>query len=125
VAHGLVLVVEDNDKSLKLACDLLRLRSFEPVPARSGSEALDVLRSVVPDIVLMDVQLPDMSAADLLGALRADERTAAVPVVAVTAFAMKGDRERLLDAGFDGYISKPIDVATFVSEFKPLLGCQG
>jgi two-component system cell cycle response regulator DivK len=120
MARGTVLVVEDNEKSLKLACDLLRLHDFEAVPARSGSEALRLAARGCFDLVLMDVQLPDMEGGEALSALRADARTRAVPVVAVTAFAMKGDRERLLSAGFDSYIPKPLDIAAFVREVERL-----
>jgi two-component system cell cycle response regulator DivK len=124
VSEALVLVVEDNDRSLRLACDLLTLRGFATLAARSGAEALALARERSPDLVLMDIQLPDMDGVDVLRALRADARTAAIPAVAVTAFAMKGDRERLLSEGFDGYQSKPIDVRTFVDDIAPLLRCR-
>ena len=111
-----MLVVEDNERSLKLACDVLQLRGFETIQARTGAEAVVVAATQQPGLVLLDVALPDMDGIETLQALRANPRTATLPIIAVTAFAMKGDRERLLEAGFDGYVSKPIDVATFVDD---------
>lgn len=108
-----MLVVEDNERSLKLACDVLQFRGYQTIAARTGAEAVVVAAAHQPSLVLLDVALPDMDGVETLQALRANPRTAAIPVVAVTAFAMKGDRERLLSSGFDGYVAKPIDVATF------------
>lgn len=116
MADARVLVVEDNERSLKLACDVLQLHGYSTLTARTGAEAVVVAATQQPGLVLLDVALPDMDGVETLSALRANPRTAALPVVAVTAFAMKGDRERLLEAGFDGYVSKPIDVATFVQD---------
>ena len=116
-----VLVVEDNEKSLKLTCALLRMRGYSVLAASTGEEALALARKGCPALVLMDVQLPDMDGSLALEQLRADPTTAGIPVAAVTAYAMKGDRERLLAMGFDGYVSKPINVATFVDELQPLL----
>jgi two-component system cell cycle response regulator DivK len=124
VAQAVVLVVEDNEKSLELACDLLRLRDYEPLAASTGAEAVRIARENLPALVLMDVQLPDMEGGSALATLRADPSTAGIPVVAVTAYAMKGDRERLLAQGFDGYISKPIDVRSFVDDVAALIGCR-
>jgi two-component system cell cycle response regulator DivK len=117
----LVLVVEDNERSLKLACDVLRMRGHRPLEARTGTEAVELAAQHAPDLVLMDVGLPDMDGVAALERLGAEPTTARIPVVAVTAFAMKGDRERLLDEGFDGYLAKPIDVRTFVDDLGPLL----
>jgi two-component system cell cycle response regulator DivK len=111
-----VLVVEDNERSLKLACEVLQLRGFSTIAARTGGEAVELAATEQPALVLLDVQLPDMDGLETLAALREDPRTAEIPVVAVTAFAMKGDKERLLDRGFNGYVSKPINVATFVDD---------
>ena len=116
-----VLVVEDNEKSLKLTCALLRMRGYSVLAASTGEEALALARRGGPSLVLMDVQLPDMDGSLALEQLRADPATAGIPVAAVTAYAMKGDRERLLAMGFDAYVSKPINVATFVDELQPLL----
>lgn len=119
-----VLVVEDNDKSLKLFCALLELRGYRTETAISVAEAVAMAVRVVPDLVLMDIQLPDGDGSAALSALRADERTRHVPVIAVTAFAMPGDRERVLAAGFDGYVTKPIDAHTFVDELSALIRAE-
>jgi two-component system cell cycle response regulator DivK len=124
VAETRVLVVEDNERSLKLACDVLQLRGYATIAARTGAEAVVVAATQQPALVLLDVALPDMDGVETLNALRANPRTAAIPVVAVTAFAMKGDRERLLESGFDGYVAKPIDVATFVDDVTAHIGGQ-
>ena len=117
----LVLVVEDNDKNRKLARDLLGFRGFRVAEAPTATEALVSARADPPALVLMDVQLPDMDGVEALRLLRDDPLTKAIPVVAVTAFAMTGDRERLLAEGFDEYVAKPIDVRTFVDGLLELL----
>jgi len=122
VGERVVLVVEDNERSLKLACDVLRLRGYAPLEARTGAEAVALATEHRPALVLMDIQLPDMDGVAALGELRANPDTADIPVVAVTALAMKGDRERLLEQGFDGYLAKPISVRTFVDDLAPLMG---
>jgi two-component system cell cycle response regulator DivK len=105
-----VLVVEDNEKNMKLVRELLEASGYRPLEATTGSVALDLALEHRPDLVLMDIRLPDIDGVEALSRLRADERTATIPVLAVTAQAMQGDRERFLAAGFDGYLSKPIDV---------------
>ena len=107
-------MVEDNDKNLKLVRDLLQFRGMTAIEARTGRAALEAAAGCCPDIVLLDIDLPDMPGTEVLEALRLVEGMASVPVVAVTAYAMKGDAERLLASGFDGYIAKPIDVRSFV-----------
>jgi two-component system cell cycle response regulator DivK len=123
----LVLVVEDNEKNRKLARDLLSFRGFRVAEATTATDALIAARAEPPDLVLMDVALPDMDGVEALRLLRDDPLTSDVPVVAVTAFALKGDRERLLDEGFDGYVAKPIDVRTFVDALLSIrnLGTPG
>jgi CheY-like chemotaxis protein len=116
----LVLVVEDNEKNRKLARDLLSFRGFRVAEATTATDALIAARAEPPALVLMDVALPDMDGVEALRILRDDPLTTDVPVVAVTAFAMKGDRERLLAAGFDGYVAKPIDARTFVDELSSI-----
>ena len=106
-----VLVVEDNVKNMKLFRDVLEAAGFRTLAATTAGEAVDVAAEQGPDLVLMDIQLPDFDGVEALGRLRADERTAATPVLALTAQAMEGDRERFLAAGFDGYLSKPVDIA--------------
>jgi two-component system, cell cycle response regulator DivK len=105
-----VLVVEDNEKSMKLFRDVLLATGYRPLEATTGGRAVELAARHVPDLVLMDIQLPDVDGSEALRRLRADERTASIPVLAVTAQAMYGDRERFLAAGFDGYVSKPVNV---------------
>jgi two-component system cell cycle response regulator DivK len=118
------LVVEDNDKSLKLFCALLDLRGYRTVTACTVAEAIAAAIEHAPGLVLMDIQLPDGDGTAALSALRNDARTAEIPVVAVTAFAMPGDRERLLAAGFDGYVTKPINAHTFVDELLAAISTE-
>jgi two-component system cell cycle response regulator DivK len=110
VAGERFLVVEDNDKNMKLFRDLLQAGGYTTVEARTGEAAVELAVSHAPALVLMDVQLPGISGVEALAQLRGDERTASIPVLALTAQAMHGDRERFLAAGFDGYLSKPVDV---------------
>jgi two-component system, cell cycle response regulator DivK len=106
----LVLIVEDNDKNLELVQDILEFRGFRTLAASNGHQALELARSQQPSVILMDIQLPDTDGVRVLLQLRADELTARIPVVALTAFAMADDRARLLRAGFDGYVAKPVDI---------------
>jgi two-component system, cell cycle response regulator DivK len=110
---ALILIVEDNDKNLKLARDLLQHDGFRTLEAGTAAAAIDLAEQRVPDLILMDIQLPDMDGITALGRLRELAATRAIPVVALTAFAMASDRERLLAAGFDGYLAKPIDIHNF------------
>jgi two-component system cell cycle response regulator DivK len=116
-----ILIVEDNERNLKLFREVLQLNGFETLEARTAQEGLDLVASARPDLVVMDIQLPDLDGATALTLLRQREETATTPVVAVTAFAMKGDRERLLSLGFDDYIPKPIDVSSFADRLRRLL----
>lgn len=105
-----VLIIEDNPRNLKLVRDVLNVKGWETLEAENAEDGLALARSEGPDLVLMDIQLPGIDGVEALGRLRADPRTADIPVLAVTAFAMKSDRERFLAAGFDGCLEKPIDV---------------
>ena len=105
-----ILIVEDNERNIKLLRDVLGAHGYRTIEARSGEDAVALGRKERPELVLMDIQLPGMDGLAALRELRKLAETAATPVVAVTAFAMKDDRERLLAAGFDGYIEKPIDI---------------
>jgi len=118
MTREVVLLVEDNEKNLKLARDVLEFAGFTVLVAMSAEEALDRARAAVPDIVLMDLQLPGMDGHAALARLRADERTAEIPVVALTAFAMREDHERADAAGFDGYLEKPISVRQFPDQVR-------
>jgi two-component system, cell cycle response regulator DivK len=110
---ALILIVEDNDKNLKLARDLLQHHGFRTLEAGTAAAAIDLAEQHVPDLILMDIQLPDMDGVTALGRLRELAATTSIPFVALTAFAMTADRERLLAAGFDGYLAKPIDIHRF------------
>ena len=122
-AGAQVLVVEDNEKNMKLFRDVLLAAGYRILEATTGEEAVAVATEHSPDLVLMDIQLPDIDGVEALGRLRADGRTASVPVLALTAQAMEGDRERFLAAGFDGYLSKPVNVADFVATVRRY--CEG
>jgi two-component system, cell cycle response regulator DivK len=114
VTGAKILLVEDNQKNMKLFRDVLRTAGYDTVEATTGQAAVEVAVEQEPDVVLMDVQLPDIDGVEALGRLRADRRTASIPVVALTAQAMHGDRERFLAAGFDGYVAKPVDIVALV-----------
>ena len=118
-----ILVVEDNERNMKLFCDVLQASGYRTLEATTGESAVELALEHGPDLVLMDIQLPDIDGVEALGRLRADERSATLPVLALTAQAMEGDRERFLAAGFDGYLSKPVDIAEFVTTVKRY--CEG
>jgi two-component system cell cycle response regulator DivK len=118
-----ILVVEDNEKNMKLFRDVLLAKGYRTLEATTGGEAVELAAEHAPDLVLMDIQLPDIDGVEALGRLRADGRIASVPVIALTAQAMEGDRERFLAAGFDGYVSKPVNIAEFVATVKRY--CEG
>ena len=113
-----ILVVEDNEKSMKLFRDVLQATGYRVLAATTGGRAVELATEYVPDLVLMDIQLPDINGIVALGRLRADEHTASIPVLALTAQAMEGDGERFLAAGFDGYLSKPVNVVALVDTVK-------
>jgi two-component system, cell cycle response regulator DivK len=113
-----ILVVEDNEMNMKLFRDVLVATGFRALEATTGGEAVDVAVEHAPDLVLMDIQLPDADGVDVLRRLRTDDRTADIPVLAVTAQAMRGDRERFLAAGFDGYLSKPVNVGELIGTVR-------
>ena len=117
----LILIVEDNERNLKLVRDLLQYNGYETIEARNAEDGVALAGDRRPDLILMDIQLPDADGITALGRLRADVRTASIGVVALTAFAMTDDRQRLLDAGFDGYLEKPIDVRAFPGQVMSLL----
>jgi two-component system, cell cycle response regulator DivK len=118
MASPQVLVVEDNQKNRKLFRDVLVATGHRTLEATTGGQAVELATAHSPDLVLMDIQLPDIGGVEALGRLRADARTASLPVVALTAQAMEGDRERFLAAGFDGYLSKPVDIADLIATVK-------
>lgn len=113
-----VLIVEDNDRNLELVRDILEFHGFELLEASTATEAIALALAHFPDVVLMDIQLPDLDGEAALRQLRSNPITAAIPVVALTAFAMKDDRQRFLTAGFDGYLEKPVDVRTLAAQVR-------
>ena len=115
MAYGPVLIVEDNEKNMKLLRDVLQASGFETLEATTAEDGIELALARAPSLVLMDVQLPGIDGVQALAQLRGDARTASVPVLALTAQAMHGDRERFLGAGFDGYLSKPVDVMELIS----------
>ena len=116
-----VLVVEDNELNLKLFCDLLRAHDYVPEPVRDGREAVDRARAFAPDLVIMDIQLPNVSGLELIETLKADEQLKPIPIMAVTAYAAKGDEERIRAAGAEAYVSKPISMTRFVESVEALV----
>ncbi len=116
-----ILVVEDNELNLKLFCDLLRAHGYEAEPVRDGREAVERTRAFTPDLIIMDIQMPHVSGLELIEQLKGDETLRAIPIMAVTAYAAKGDEERIREAGAEGYVSKPISVMRFVESVRALL----
>ena len=117
-----ILIIEDNARNLKLARDILNYVGYRTLEAENGEDGLALARAELPHLVLMDVQLPGMDGVEALGRLRADPLTAEIPVVALTAFAMKDDRDRLLSVGFDAYLEKPLNVREFPIQIAAVLG---
>ena len=113
-----ILVVEDNERNMRLFRDVLEAAGHRTLAATTGEHAVELAGAHAPDLVLMDIQLPGIGGVEALGRIRADERTRAVPVLALTAQAMEGDRERFLAAGFDGYLSKPVNIIELVGAVK-------
>lgn len=118
---GKEIVVEDNDLNRKLFCDVLRASGFEVEPVADGELVLNAARAFAPDLVIMDIQLPGVSGVDLITAMRRDVALNDTPVLAVTAYAGKGDEERIRDAGATGYLSKPVSIGPFMAAVKSLV----
>ena len=118
-----VLVVEDNDMNMELVEYLLEEGGYKIVKAASGEEALTITRAAAAplDLILMDIHLPGMDGLSVVREMKSDRRTQTIPILALTAHAMRGDKDRFLEAGCDGYISKPIDVKTFLSSIEQFL----
>ena len=116
-----ILVVEDNDLNRKLFCDLLKANGFVVEPLADGREALDRARDFVPNLVIMDIQMPEVSGLDLIEAMKKDKDLRAIPVLAVTAYAGKGDEERIRDAGAEGYLAKPVSIGPFMAAVNRLV----
>ena len=117
-----VLIVEDNELNMKLFNDLLEAKGYNVIQTRSGLQALDLAKEHRPDLILMDIQLPEVSGLEVTKWIKEDDTISSIPVIAVTAFAMKGDEERIRQGGCEAYISKPISVATFIKTIQYYIG---
>jgi two-component system cell cycle response regulator DivK len=116
-----VLIVEDNELNMKLFHDLLEAQGYQTLETREGLQALSLARQHRPDLILMDIQLPEISGLEVTKWLKEDDELAKIPVIAVTAFAMKGDEERIREGGCEAYLSKPISVGLFLSTVRKFL----
>ncbi|MEQ8665862.1 MAG: response regulator [Rhodospirillales bacterium] len=116
-----ILIVEDNELNMKLFNDLLQANGFQTVQTMDGRDAMSLARQHRPDLILMDIQLPEISGLEVTKMMKADDDLRDIPVVAVTAFAMKGDEEKIRQGGCEGYIAKPISVPTFLETINKFL----
>jgi two-component system cell cycle response regulator DivK len=117
-----VLIVEDNELNMKLFDDLLGAHGFDTVKTRDGTKVLEIARAEMPDLIIMDIQLPEVSGLEVTQRLKADDQLKKIPVVAVTAFAMKGDEDRIRQGGCEDYVSKPISIIDFMKVVNKYLG---
>ena len=117
-----ILIVEDNELNMKLFSDLLGAHGYETRQTREGLKAIEIAKKYKPDLILMDIQLPEVSGLEVTKWIKDDKNLTDIPVVAVTAFAMKGDEKRIRDGGCEAYISKPISVTTFLATIRKFLG---
>jgi two-component system cell cycle response regulator DivK len=117
-----ILIVEDNELNMKLFHDLLEVHGYETLQTKDGREALDLARKHSPDLILMDIQLPEVSGLEVTRWIKSDEALKGIPVIAVTAFAMKGDEEKIRSGGCEAYIAKPISVTNFLETIQKVLG---
>jgi two-component system cell cycle response regulator DivK len=116
-----ILIVEDNELNMKLFRDLLEVHGYTTIETRDGREALELAREHRPDLILMDIQLPEVSGLEVTKWIKQDEQLKSIPIIAVTAFAMKGDEEKIRTGGCEAYIAKPITVATFLETIEKVL----
>lgn len=119
-----ILIVEDNDLNLKLFRDLLGANGYDTIETKEGYEAINLARNLRPDLILMDIQLPEISGLEVTKRIKADPDIRHIPIIAVTAFAMKDDEEKILRAGCEAYISKPISIADFLTAVRRFLGVE-
>ncbi len=117
-----VLIVEDNDLNMKLFHDLLEAHGYDTLQTRDGREALELARKHRPDLILMDIQLPEVSGLEVTKWLKQDEDLKSIPIIAVTAFAMKGDEEKIREGGCEAYMAKPISVVNFLETIEKFVG---
>ena len=120
-----ILIVEDNEKNMKLVRDVLQVKGYKTLEAVTGEDGVRLAKERLPALVLMDIQLPGISGIEALGLLRADPATAAIPVIAVTASVMVSDRRNITDAGFDGYVGKPLNLKEFLDAVAGALAGRG
>ena len=118
---NLILIVEDNEKNLKLVRDVLQVKGYATIEASSAEDGIQLARERNPDLILMDIHLPGMNGIEALKVLRADPATAAIPILAVTASVMQQDRKLITEAGFDGYVGKPISITEFLDAVNAML----
>lgn len=116
-----VLVVEDNELNMRLFCDLLDAFGFDTLQCRDGARAVELTRQHRPDLIIMDIQLPEVSGLDITRWIKDDDSIRDIPVLAVTAFAMRADEQRVREAGCEGYLSKPIQMRSFLSTVEELV----
>lgn len=124
MSGALILIVEDNPKNLKLFRDVLQFKGYQTVEAESAETGIELARERQPALILMDIQLPQMDGGEAMRILKADEQTSHIPIIAVTSFAMKGDREHLLANGFNAYLSKPVNIKELPQIVEDNLGTQ-
>ena len=118
---SLILIVEDNEKNLKLVRDVLQVKGYKTLEAGTAEDGIKLAGEHMPDLILMDIHLPGMNGIDALRVLRSDTATAPIPVIAVTASVMQQDRKLITDAGFDGYVGKPINLKEFLDAVRDML----
>ena len=116
-----ILIVEDDPKNLKLIRDLLQIRGYTTLEATDGIQGVDMAKAKMPDLIFMDMQMPVMDGFEAINILKADPVTKSIPIIALTAFAMQGDREKCMEAGCNDYITKPLDTRAFVTKVKEYL----
>jgi len=116
-----ILIIEDNDLNMKLFSDLLEAHGYATLKTKDGIEALELVRTHKPDLIIMDIQLPEVSGLEVTRWIREDESISHIPIIAVTAFAMKGDEEKILQSGCEAYVSKPISVTEFLGTVEKFL----
>jgi two-component system cell cycle response regulator DivK len=122
---SLILIVEDNDKNLKLVRDVLQVKGYSTIEAGTAEDGIRLAHERKPDLILMDIHLPGISGIEALKVLRADDATAAIPVIAVTASVMQQDRKQITEAGFDAYVGKPLNIKEFLNAVRSMLESKG
>ncbi len=119
-----VLIIEDNPLNMKLITEILKTEGFEYLEAKDASKGIEIARKELPDIILMDIQLPDMNGIQAMRKLKNNSNTSSIKIIALTAFAMKGDRERFLREGFDGYLAKPFKYSQLIDVINDTCQCR-